>query len=357
MEVDKRLLPPEKRKQKPTDENALGFGHLFTDHMLLINYNHAKGWHNARIEPYGPIVLDPAALALHYGQQTFEGLKAYVGADGEVCTFRPDINFARMLRSCQRLCIPDFPVKDFLDATLELIRIEKDCIPKQEGTSLYIRPNIIAIDPFIGVKPGSEYLFYVIVGPVGAYYPEGFNPVKIYVEEKYTRAAVGGLGEAKTGANYAASLLAAEESKKRGYTQVLWLDVRDRKSIEEVGTMNIFFVVGDEIVTPPLDGSILPGITRDSVIKLCNLWGLKMHERKITIDEVIVDHGNGTLKEIFGTGTAAVISPVGELAYEGVTYTIGNGSTGPLALKLYEELTGIQLGKFKDPFDWVVKVG
>jgi branched-chain amino acid aminotransferase len=357
MQVEKRLLPPDKLKSKPTDESKLGFGTIFSDHMLRIDYKPGKGWHNARIEAYGPIALDPAAMVLHYGQEVFEGMKAYIGKTGEACMFRPAVMYERMLASSRRLCIPDFSVDEFLAATYDLIKIEKGWIPKTPGTSLYVRPNLIAVDPYVGVRPSMDYLFYVIVGPVGAYYPEGFNPVKIFVEEKYIRAAPGGLGEAKTGANYAASLLAAEEAKHKGYTQVLWLDARSKKAIEEVGTMNIFFKIRGAVVTPELSGAILPGVTRDSILQLCRHWNIQVEERTVTIDEVLKAHDDGVLEEVFGTGTAAIISPVGEMAYRNKQYKIADGKTGPLSQKLYDEIVGIQLGQRPDPFGWVVTVG
>lgn len=356
MTLSKNLLPADKLKAKPADETKLGFGRIFSDHMLLWDFKDGQGWHDARIAPYGPFVLDPAALIFHYGQEVFEGLKAYRGAQGGIYMFRPRANLERMNRSCQRLCIPNFSVDEALEYMLEFIRVEADWIPRVPGTSLYVRPTIIATEAALGVKVSSEYIFYIIVGPVGAYYPEGFNPVKIYVEEKYVRAAPGGTGEAKTSGNYACSLLAAEEAHAKGYTQVLWLDACDRKSIEEVGTMNIFFVIGDEIITAPLDGTILPGVTRDSVIQLCRHWGLKVSERRLTIDEIIAAQKAGTLKEAFGSGTAAVVSPVGSIAYRGQAYQVGDGGTGQLAQKLYDEITGIQLGTRPDPFGWVVKV-
>jgi branched-chain amino acid aminotransferase len=356
MDVDKRLLPADKRKPKPTDENALGFGNIFSDHILKIDYTPAQGWHNARIEPYGPLSLDPAAMVLHYGQEVFEGMKAYISTSGEACMFRAVNNYERMLNSARRLCIPDFPVNDFADATYELIRVDRKWIPQKEGTSLYVRPTIIAVDPHLGVRSSHDYLFYVIAGPVGAYYPEGFNPVKIYVEENYVRASRGGLGYCKTSANYAASLLAAEEAHAKGFTQVLWLDGYDKQTIEEVGTMNIFFVIDNTVITPPLNGSILPGVTRDSVLTLCRHWNMKVEERNITVDEMLQAQKAGHLNEMFGTGTAAVISPVGELVYRDQRIIVSNGRTGPISLKLYEELVSIQLGKKPDPFGWVVKL-
>lgn len=356
MELNKQLLPPDQRKPKPTDENALGFGRIMSDHMLMIDYKAGKGWHDARIVPYGPLSLEPSALVLHYGQEVFEGLKAYWGAGGDLHLFRPQANVERMLESCRRLCIPEFPRDLVLEAIIDLVRVEQDWIPRAPGTSLYIRPTIIATEACLGVKVSSEYLFFVIVGPVGAYYPEGFAPTKIYVEEEYIRAAPGGLGQVKTSANYAASLLAAEEAHKAGYTQVLWLDACDKKTIEEVGTSNAFFVINDEIITAPLGGSILPGITRDSVIQLARSWGLKMEERRITIDQVLAAQREGALKEAFATGTAAVISPVGTMAYQGTEHQVGDGQVGELSRRLYDEIVGIQLGQRPDPFNWVVKV-
>ncbi len=356
MPVVKNLREPSQLKPKPSDESALGFGQYFSDHMLLMDYHAGQGWHDARIVPYGPFSLDPAALVLHYGQEVFEGLKAYRGQGGGIYMFRPQANLERMNRSCERLCIPPLPLDQVLEDMYELVRTEADWVPRAPGTSLYVRPTIIATEACLGVKVSHEYLFFTIVGPVGAYYPEGFNPVKIYVEEKYVRAAPGGLGAAKTSANYAASLLAAEEAHAKGFTQVLWLDACDKKSIEEVGTMNIFFVIGDQIITAPLGGSILPGITRDSVIQLCRHWGLDVRERKLSIDEVVEAQKDGSLKEAFGSGTAAVISPVGSISYRGQTLTVGDGNTGELSQRLYDEITGIQLGTKPDPFDWVVKV-
>jgi branched-chain amino acid aminotransferase len=293
---------------------------------------------------------------LHYGQEVFEGLKAYRWQNGEICLFRPRMNYERLNRSARRLCMPEVNVDDALEATRELVRFERDWVPSEPGTSLYIRPNVIATEAAVGVHVSGKYLFYIIVGPVGAYYPQGFNPVDIFITEKYTRAAVGGLGEAKTLANYAASLLAQREAQQLGYTQVLWLDAVERRYVEEVGTSNIFFYIADELVTPSLTGTILPGITRDSVIHVARDWGLKVSERRISLEEVIAAIEHGTLKEVFGSGTAAVISPVGKLAYRGETHLVNNGKVGPLAQKLYDYLVGIQYGGVKDPYGWVEKV-
>ncbi|NLM50993.1 MAG: branched-chain amino acid aminotransferase [Clostridiaceae bacterium] len=345
------------QKAKP-DEKNLGFGQHFTDHMFVMDYTEGKGWHDPRIVPYGKIALDPSAMVFHYGQAVFEGLKAYRNKKNpdEILLFRPKSNFERLNVSNDRLCIPPIDVDFALSALIELVKLEKDWIPREEGTSLYIRPFIIATDPFLGVRPSYTYKFMIILSPVGAYYPEGLNPVKIYVEDKYVRAVRGGLGYTKASANYAASIKAQMEAKEKHYTQVLWLDGIERKYIEEVGTMNIFFVIGDEIVTPMLNGSILAGITRDSVIQILKHEGYKVSERQISIQEIYEKHQSGELKEAFGTGTAAVISPVGELNWDDNVISISNGKIGRISQKLYDLLTGIQTGKIDDPFGWTIKI-
>jgi len=343
-------------KKKPESGQPLGFGKIFTDYLFLLDYQKGKGWINARIEPYRPIPMDPAALVLHYGQEVFEGLKAYRWPNGEIYLFRPRKNFERLNRSAKRLCIPELDVEFVLEATKQLIRLEKDWVPSMPGSSLYIRPNLIANEAALGVQVSDQYLFYVMLGPVGAYYPQGFSPTQIYVSEKYIRAARGGLGEAKTLANYAHSLLAQEEAHEEGYNQVLWLDAIERKYVEEVGTSNILFYIGDELVTPPLGGTILPGITRDSVLHLARSWEMKVSERMISLDEVLRALETGKLKEAFASGTAAVISPVGKLNYKGRVHLINEGKVGPLAQKLYDNIIGIQYGKIKDPFGWMDKV-
>jgi len=353
MEIKVQLTSNPKTKPNVKD---LRFGNVFSDHMFIMDYTTEKDWHDARIVPYGSISYEPSVMVFHYGQAIFEGLKAYRTKDGEVVLFRPQENFKRLNRSCEALCIPKLDEDFALKALLKLIEIDKDWVPDAEGTSLYIRPFIIATEPHIGVHPSNSYHFIIITGPVGAYYKEGINPVKIYVESKYVRAVVGGLGEAKASANYAASLKAQEEAAKKGYTQVLWLDGVERKYIEEVGTMNVFFVIGDEVVTPMLTGSILPGITRKSCIELLRSWGLKVSERKISIEEVFEANEKGLLKEAFGTGTAAVISPIGELCWNEKSVSINNGRIGELSQKLYDNLTGIQYTKLPDPFNWVVRV-
>jgi len=342
-------------KPKP-DDSKLGFGTLFTDHMLNMDYHPDKGWHNPRIEPYAPIDMDPATMVLHYGQGVFEGLKAYCTDSGDIQLFRPQENFKRLNRSSRLLCIPAMDEDFALDALKQLLKLEKDWVPNAPGTSLYIRPTIIATDPFLGVRASFTYRFFIILSPVGAYYPEGFNPVKIWVTQEHVRAVRGGVGEAKTPGNYAASLYAGEKAHKEGYTQVLWLDGVEQEYIEEVGAMNIFFVIKGDLITPALSGSILPGITRDSVIRLAKEWGLNIAERKIGIHEVMDAHTSGHLDEIFGTGTAAVISPVGELKYDDQTISIGDGNVGPFAQKCFDEIMNIQYGKSQDALGWIEPV-
>lgn len=343
-------------KAKPADENRLGFGQYYTDHMFLMNYDEGEGWHNPRIVPYGPIPLDPAAMCLHYGQEVFEGMKAYRCADGKIRLFRPDKNMARLNVSNDRLCIPLIDEAFAVEAVKELVKVDQDWVPHAEGTSLYIRPFIFATDPHLGVHPAKHLLFCIILSPVGAYYPEGLNPVKIYVEETYCRAVRGGMGYTKTGGNYAASLKAQDEADKKGYTQVLWLDGIERKYVEEVGTMNVFFVLGDEVVTPALQGSVLSGITRMSCIEMLRSWGVPVSERKLSVEELVEASANGTLKEAFGSGTAAVISPIGELRYGDRVMTINNGKIGEISKKLYDNLTGVQWGKLPDTMGWTVVV-
>jgi branched-chain amino acid aminotransferase len=343
-------------KEKPADETALGFGRLFTDHMLLIDYDEGYGWHDARVVPYAPIPLDPASLCLHYAQEVFEGLKAYKTASGDIRLFRPDKNMARLNLSCERLCIPKTDEAAFLGAIKTLIRIDREWVPSAEGASLYIRPFIFAVDPFLGVHPAKRLLFCTILSPVGAYYPSGINPVKIFVEKDYVRAVRGGTGYTKAGANYAASLKAQEEASKEGYVQVLWLDGVERKYVEEVGAMNVFFDLGGEIVTPELRGSVLGGVTRMSCIELLRSFGYNIAERLLSIDELMEAGKNGSLKEAFGTGTAAVISPIGELRYGDDAITVNGGKIGDVSQKLYDTLTGIQWGRLPDEFGWTVSV-
>ncbi len=349
------ITKSENLKSKP-DDASLGFGTLFTDYMLNMDYSLDDGWHAARIEPYGSIEMDPATMFLHYGQGVFEGLKAYRTESGQIQLFRPQENFKRLNRSCRRLCIPEIDEDFALESLKQLIAMEKDWVPGAPETSLYIRPTIIAMDPFLGVRASHTYRYFIILSPVGAYYPEGFNPVKILVTSEYVRAVRGGVGEAKTPGNYAASLLAGDMAHEAGYTQVLWLDGVAQKYLEEVGSMNIFFVIDDEIITPELNGSILPGVTRKSVIELARHWNEKVSERKVSIDELFKAHADGQLREVFGSGTAAVISPVGQIKYGDQVITINDNQTGPVAQKYYNAITDIQYGKAEDPLGWIVPV-
>ncbi len=349
-------LPDEKKKAKFTDETKLQFGRIFTDRMLLVEWKVGEGWFDARIEPYAPFVLDPACMVFHYAQEIFEGLKAYKWRDGTVALFRPEMNAARFNVSGDRMCMPPVPEELFLMGIEKLVGLERDWIPSTPGTSLYIRPTMIAVEPALGVKPADHYYFYVILSPVGAYYSAGFNPVRIMVENKYVRAVQGGTGDVKTGGNYAASLKAALEAKKKGFEQVLWLDGAQHRYVEEVGSMNMFFAYGDLVVTAPLTGSILGGITRNSVMMLAGSLGFKVEERQIDINDLIADIEAGKVTEAFGSGTAAVITPVGHLAYREKLHQVGNGGVGPLTQKLYDTLTGIQYGLLEDRFGWIRKI-
>ena len=341
-------------KAKPT--GALGFGKIFTDHMFVMNYTEGMGWHDARIEPFHDISLSPACVVFHYGQEMFEGMKAYRGENGETYLFRPERNAQRANESNRRLCIPDIPEDIFVEAVKAVVKVDEDWIPTEPGTSLYIRPFVIATDAFLGVAPSKTYLFMVILSPSGAYYSEGLAPVGIWIEDDYVRAVKGGMGYAKTGGNYACSLAAQVKAHDAGFSQVLWLDGVERRYIEEVGAMNIFFKIDGKVVTPMLNGSILPGVTRNSVLQLLTSWGIPCEERRISVDELLEAQANGKLEEVFGTGTAAVISPVGKLRYKEDVMTIGDGGIGPVSQKIYDTITGIQTGKIDDPFGWRVTI-
>ena len=353
--MDIKITKTEVPKEKPP-VNALGFGKHFTDHMFVMDYTEGIGWHDARIVPYGPIEMDPSCMTLHYGQTIFEGLKAYKTPDGNINLFRPYNNMKRINISNDRLCIPQIDEEFAVEAIKELVLIDQDWIPEGEGTSLYIRPFIFGTDNMLGVHPSKTYKFMIILSPVGSYYKDGLAPVKIWVEDDYVRAVKGGMGFAKTAGNYAASLKAQEVSEEKGYSQVLWLDGVERKYIEEVGAMNIFFKIGDEVMTPALNGSILAGITRDSVLKVLQANGYKASEKRISIDEICEAYKSGKLLEVFGTGTAAVISPVGELCYKGEKMVINNGEIGEVSQYLYDTITGIQKGVVEDKLDFIVKV-
>ena len=341
-------------KEKP--HGALGFGKVFTDHMFIMDYNTEQGWHDARVVPYGDISLSPACMVFHYGQEMFEGMKAYRTKDGRILLFRPEKNIERMNNTNTRMCIPHVDPADALQAIEALVSVDADWIPVDPGTSLYIRPFIIATDPFLGVHPSKTYKFIIILSPSGSYYAGGLAPVKICVEDEYVRAVKGGTGFAKVGGNYAASLIGQENAEKKGYAQVLWLDGIEHKYIDEVGAMNVFFVIDGKVITPKLEGNILPGVTRDSVIIYLKAKGYTVEERRISIDEVYTAGQEGRLQEMFGTGTAAVISPVGLLDWHGKQLVINNGEIGELSQKLYDDITGIQFGNKKDEFEWTHEI-
>ncbi|MDR2105649.1 MAG: branched-chain amino acid aminotransferase [Deferribacteraceae bacterium] len=343
-------------KDKPTDESKLGFGRIFTDYMLLMKRNAEKGWHYAAIEPYGELSLSPAALVLHYAQEVFEGLKAYRSPDGRTLLFRPWDNIKRLVLSAERMSMRPFDAEFLLEALYELIRIERDWIPKAQGTSLYIRPAYIGIDPYVGIASAEDYYLYIILSPVGAYYAKGLAPVDIYVQTEYVRSVKGGTGSHKTGANYAISLKASELAHKNGFSQVLWLDGRENRYIEEVGSMNIFFKIDGELITPPLGGTILAGITRDSIIAIAKDMGVKVSERQISIDELYDAYKRGSLEEAFGSGTACVVSPVGKFVWGDKEIIPGGSGMGELTKRFYDTLTGIQLGIIEDKFGWVKQI-
>jgi len=356
MEIDLDLLPPEQRKAKPAPDDDLPFGDIYTDHMLMVDYKEGQGWFNARIVPFADICLSPAAITIHYAQSLFEGMKCYRRQDNGLQLFRPRDNFTRLNQTAERMCMPQID-RDFALASLKkLLDIEQDWVPSSQGSSLYVRPTMMATEPHLGVRPGNEYLYFVILSPVGAYYKTGFNPVKILVSDKYSRAARGGVGHVKAAGNYAASLYAAREAQAQGFTQILWLDATEHKYVEELGTSNMFFLFEDTVVTPELSGSILPGITRLTVLDLAREWGMKVEERAVSIDEVMTQAKQGKLTEAFASGTAVVISPVSEIHYKEAHVQIGDGQTGPLARKLFDEITGIQYGTKPDTHGWVEKI-
>ena len=342
-------------KAKP-DPNTLRFGDVFTDHMFIMDYKDGQGWHDPRIVPYGPLELDPAAAVFHYAQEMFEGLKTYITKDGDVQLFRPDMNAKRTNKTNNRLCIPEIDEDFYVEAVKAIVSVDKDWVPSKKDTSLYIRPFIIASEAFLGVRPSKEYIFIIILSPVGPYYPEGLKPTKIYVEDKYVRSVNGGTGEAKIGGNYACGLKSQVEAAEKGFSQVLWLDGNERKYIEEIGTSNAFFIIDGEVVTPPLTGTILAGITRDSVIQLLKDWGVPVREERITIMDIKKAYDEGRLDEVFASGTAAVISPVGELKWKEHDMIINNNEIGEISQRIYDTVTGIQNGTMEDTHNWVVKL-
>lgn len=337
------------------DFENLQFGRLFGDHMFEMTFQDGK-WGEPCIKPFGKIEISPALNVMHYGQAVFEGMKAFYVDENTVNIFRPDVHFERFNKSCRRMCIPETEYETFISALEALVKLDKQWIPKKSGTAMYIRPVIFASDDYLAARVSDVYSYYIITSPVGAYYAEGFNPVSLTTPDGYVRAVKGGTGEAKTAGNYAASFLPARKAQQDGYTQVLWLDAKENKYIEEVGTMNIHFLIGDTLVTPELTGSVLAGVTRRSVTALAKEWGYTVEERRITIDEVFEASKNGSLKEVFGSGTAAVISPVGLIQHNGDTINIGNGLVGEFAQKLFDEITGIQYGKIEDRHGWVHSV-
>lgn len=341
-------------KQKPADEGSLGFGRLFTDHMFLMDYEAGRGWHSARVVPYDNFPMDPAAMVFHYGQAIFEGMKCYRRSDGGLQLFRPRDNFARMSRSAARMGMPVLDEETALEGLRQLILLDQDWVPHRDGTSLYIRPTMISMDVGLGVHASKTYRFFIILSPVGAYYKEGLKPVSIYVEDEYVRAVRGGVGFTKCAGNYAASILAGDVAEKKGFSQVLWLDGVEQRYVEEVGSMNMMFAYGQKIVTPRLNGSILPGITRDSVLTLARQLGYEAEEGRLDVHEIFADAKAGRLTEAFGTGTAAVISPVGTLALKDEKVVLGDGGIGPIAQKLYDTLTGIQYGRLPDQNNWIL---
>ena len=343
-------------KAKPADESQLGFGQIFTDYMALIDWNSEKGWYDPRIVPFANFSMHPACTALHYGSEIFEGLKAYRTAEGKIQLFRPEENARHMINSAERLCLPQLPEEDFLQLLSELVKVEADWVPHSEGTSLYLRPFLIGNDETLGVHAVHNALFAIICSPVGSYYKEGINPVGIMIEDTDVRAVRGGTGYAKCGGNYAASNRAGEKAEQKGYSQVLWLDGVERKYIEEVGAMNVMFKISGEVITPALTGSILPGVTRKSCLELLKSKGYKVSERLLSVDELEKAMDEGTLEEAWGCGTAAVVSPIGRLAYKDKVFVVNGGEIGEITQMLYDTLTGIQWGKIADPFGWIVPV-
>lgn len=353
MEIKKTILPDDKRKELYDDPLKLKFGKHFTDHMFTLQYDEGKGWHSPEIKPYQPLVLDPAAAVFHYGQEIFEGQKAYKSKDGKILMFRPEENAKRFNLSMSRMSMPEVPVEDFIRFENQLLKHEERWIPSIKGAALYMRPTGIATEPALGVKPASQYMFFIILSPVGPYYAAGFNPVSLWVSEEYSRAAEGGTGAAKAGGNYGGSLYATRIALSKGYSQVLWLDSKEHRYVEEVGAMNMFFIMDGKLVTPPLTGTILPGITRRSLLEMAKDLNIEPIEKRITIDEVVEGIEAGTVTEAFGAGTAAVISPVGKIAYKDKEYILNNNETGPWAQKFFDHLTGIQYGEIEDKYNWV----
>ncbi len=356
LDLEIKIIKNENPKEKPADEGALGFGKYFSDHMFIVEYTEGIGWHDARIQPYGPLLIDPASPVLHYSQEIFEGLKAYRRADGGIQMFRPIENARRMNRSAERMVMPTLDEEFQVKAMKLLVEVEQDWVPRRDGTSLYLRPTMISHGAELGVHPAKRYLYYIICSPAGSYYKNGMAPVKIHIEDSYVRAVKGGTGEAKTGGNYSASLKAAAEASKKGFDQVLWLDGRENKYVEEVGAMNMMFVIDGKLITAPTGGSILPGITRKSVLRIAKDMGMEVEERRVSVQELFDAYREGKLTEAFGTGTAAVISPVGILEYRGDLIKLSDGEIGEVSMGIYNNLTAIQWGKKEDVYGWIEKL-
>lgn len=353
--ITKTVATDAQRKPLFTDSSKLVFGKLFTDHMFVCKYSTEKGWHDAAIQPYQPIVLDPAAMVFHYAQEVFEGQKAYLAPNDDILMFRPQENAKRLNKSLSRMCMPEFPEDLYIEAENELLKLEKRWIPKGKGTSLYIRPTVIATEAAVGVREAKEYLFFIICSPCGPYFPDGFKPISVMASEEYVRAAPGGTGSAKAGGNYAGGMLGAHIAKEKGFNQIIWLDACERKYIEEMGAMNIFFVHNNTLITPALTGTILEGITRRSILELAQSLGMKTEERRIAISDITEGIANGSVTEAFAAGTAAIIAPIGSISYKDTKYTIGT-EAGTVTKKLYDQLLGIQYGELDDPFGWMYTV-
>ena len=352
IEITKR----EDLREKPVDFSKVKFGKTFSDHMFLMNYSKDSGWHDARVVPHGPISIDLGSMVFHYAQEIFEGMKAYRTEKDEIQLFRPEQNFKRMANSARRLSMPPVDEDMFLEALTALLLVDHEWVPNELGASLYIRPFMIATDVGLGVQASDNYLFCILTSPVGSYYPEGINPIKILIEDRDVRAVRGGTGEAKCGGNYAASIRASAKAKEKGFSQVLWLDGVEQKYIEEVGAMNVMFKVDGKIITPSLNGSVLAGVTRKSSMELLKSWGYEVVERPISVDDLMTYIKDGSLEEAFGTGTAAVVTPIGWLNYKDQNFEISGGTIGPVTQKLYDGLTGIQWGRIEDPYGWTVKI-
>jgi len=356
MEIKKTILAKENLKPLFSDPTRLLFGKQFTDHMFTLKYEKGKGWHHPEIKPYSPLTLDPAALVFHYSQEVFEGQKAYKSPSGDILLFRPLENARRLNSSLTRMCMPTMPESDILEYESQLLKTEERWIPRVKGTALYMRPTVIATEAVLGVRPSSQFLFFIILSPSGPYFPEGFNPVGLWSSREISRAAEGGTGAVKAGGNYGGSLLAIQKAMDQGYSQVLWLDSKEHRYVEEAGAMNLFFAIENTLVTPPLTGSILPGITRKSILEMAPDLGIETREEMITIEDLCRGIQEGKVTEVFGAGTAAVVSPFGKLNVDGSEYTINNNQTGPWSRKIYDELTAIQYGEKTDPYGWVHRV-